>query len=138
MKVSLEYDLIKTDWIVYKCTINSVYAQNLYAAMCNNRFFKDNEEWTCSWRTAGSIVAVLIKNEGRFSDKDYLDWYCSGIGAGKIPGYVSEGTVTPEVSNDLLNLGWIYKPYEPRLEPGLYRNDWGGDSGKDNEDIQDS
>lgn len=58
MKADLEYDLFKTDWIVSKCK-NSKYAQNLYAALCNNRFFKNDEEWTCSWRHSGGIVAEL-------------------------------------------------------------------------------
>jgi 23S rRNA A1618 N6-methylase RlmF len=129
MKTSLEYDLLKTEWISYKCTINEVYAQNLYAALCNNIFVKDNAEWTCSWRNSGKIVSSLIKEDNRHNkDKwrsgDYLDWYCSGGSEGKIPGYVSEGVVTVEISNDLLNLGWTYKPYEPPLESGLYRNEW--------------
>lgn len=127
MKSSLEYDLIKTDWIVYKCKHNASYAQNLYAALCNNRFFKNEDEWTCSWRYAGGIVADMIGSSG-----DYMDYYCSGVAAGK-NGYVSEGTVTSEITNDLLNLGWIHKPYEPRLKPGLYVNDWGK-----YENIQDS
>jgi len=129
MKATLEGDLLKTDWISYKCTINNVYAQNLYAALCNNIFMKGDEEWTCSWRYAGGIVSDLIKDDTRYDlyshrTGDYLDWYCSGASEGTIPGYVSEGFVTSEVSHDLLNLGWTYKPYEPRLEPGLYRNEW--------------
>lgn len=129
MKPTLEGDLLKTDWISYKCTINEVYAQNLYAALCNNSFFKNDEEWSCSWRYAGSIVSSLVKEDDRHNkDKwrsgDYLDWYCSGASKGSIEGYVSEGTVTTEVSNDLLNLGWIHKPYEPKLEPGIYKNIW--------------
>lgn len=130
MKSNLELDLFKTEWIGYKCTINEVYAQNLYAALCNNVFKKNDDEWTCSWRHSGKIVADLIKEDNRHSKNkwrsgDYLDWYCSGASEGTIPGYVSEGFVTSEISNDLLNLGWTHKPYEPRLEPGLYRNDWG-------------
>lgn len=118
MKADLEYDLFKNDWILKKCQ-NNIYAQNLYAALCNNRFFKNDEEWTCSWRHSGGIVADL-----RNQDEDYLDWYCSGIGAKRIKGYVEEGEITTEISNDLLNMGWHYKPYEPRLKPGIYRNDW--------------
>lgn len=122
MKVSLEADLLKTEWISHKCTISNVYAQNLYAALCNNIFLKDDQEWTCSWRYSGGIVSSLIKNDTRYDlyshrTGDYLDWYCSGAGEGNIPGYVSEGFVTSEISNDLLNLGWTYKPYEPKLEP---------------------
>ena len=117
MKSNLEHDLLKTDWISYKCTINEVYAQNLYAALCNNIFIKNDQEWTASWRYAGKIVSDLIKednrhNKDRWRSRDYLDWYCSGASAGKIPGYVNEGFVTQEINNDLLNLGWTYRPYE--------------------------
>lgn len=127
---NLELDLFKTEWISYKCTINNVYAQNLYAALCNNIFMKDDQEWTCSWRSAGGIVSELRNTETRYDlyshrVGDYMDWYCSGAASDSIDGYVEEGFVTSEIMNDLLNLGWTYKPYEPRLEPGLYKNDWG-------------
>lgn len=102
----LERDLLKVDYVRDKCKTNKAYAQNLYAALCNNRFFKDKEEWTCSWRYSGGLVADLI-GEG-----DYMDWYCSGLGSDHISGYVPESYVTPEIRNDLLNLGWIAKPYE--------------------------
>jgi hypothetical protein len=115
MKESLENDLLKTEWIRHRCTINNIYAQNLYAALCNNIFIKNEKEWTCSWRQAGGIVSNLIKDNARYDlyshrTGDYLDWYCSGANEGSIPGYVSEGFVTAEITNDLLNLGWTYKP----------------------------
>ena len=71
-KPNLEADLLKTEYIVNKCKSSEVYSQNLYAALCNNRFFKDNEEWTCSWRYAGGIVADL-----RDVGEDYMSFYCS-------------------------------------------------------------
>ena len=108
MKADLEHDLSKTEWIAQKCQ-NVSYAIDLYGALCNNKFYKNDEEWVCSWRQAGGIVAD-IRNMG----EDYLNFYCSG----------NESIVTSEIANDLLNLGWIYKPYEPRLKPGLYRNEW--------------
>jgi hypothetical protein len=108
LKANLEYDLIKTEWIAHKCQ-NDKYAQNLYSALCNNRFFKNDEEWTCSWRMSGGIVADL-RNLG----EDYLDFYCGG----------NEGFVSSEITHDLLNLGWEIKPYEPKLEPGIYTNKW--------------
>lgn len=110
MKHDLEKDLSKTDWIIYKCKNSKRYSQNLYAALCNNRFFKDKQEWTCSWRYAGGIIA-----EFRDCGEDYIDWYCSGIRAKPsidIDGYVEESCVTEEVRDDLLNLGWVIKPYE--------------------------
>jgi hypothetical protein len=128
MKASLEEDLLKVDYIRNKCRERESYAQNLYAALCNNRFFKNDEEWTCSWRFAGGLVADLITDD-LASDiirdhTDYMNWYCSGMWANSDNNYVPEGEVTSEISNDLLNLGWVHKPYEPRLKPGLYRNEW--------------
>ena len=37
-KNNLEYDLRSTDWIVEKVRDSESYAQNLYAALCNNDF----------------------------------------------------------------------------------------------------
>jgi hypothetical protein len=37
-KNNLEYDLRSTDWMVEKTRASESYAQNLYAAMCNNDF----------------------------------------------------------------------------------------------------
>lgn len=104
---NLENDLFKCEYIVNKCKNNDVYAQNLYATLCNQRFFKENEQWTCSWRCAGGIVADL-----RNCAEAYIDWYCSGIGFNNVEGYIPEGTSTEEIRNDLLNLGWSIKPYE--------------------------
>ena len=115
MKISLEHDLLKTEYIRTKCRERDAYAQNLYAALCNNRFFKYDEEWTCSWRYSGGLVAELIRNNDSINtvrdSMDYMDWYCSGIGADNCEGYVAESCVTSEIANDLLNLGWIIKPY---------------------------
>ena len=117
MKPNLELDLMKSDYIANKCIGNDVYSQNLYAALCNNRFFYKEEEWTCSWRHAGGIVADL-----RDCNEDYMYFYCSGIGDGG--GYLSEGTVSEEIRKDLGELGWTVKPYEPKLKPGIYNNSW--------------
>ena len=63
---NLEYDLLTTDWILEKVRTNDNYAQNLYAAMCNNGFIRlavipvlKGEEWGCSWRSAGGIIADM-------------------------------------------------------------------------------
>ena len=114
-KNNLEYDLRTTDWILAKVRASESYAQNLYAALCNRSFTRNDvwpilkqEEWGCSWRYAGGIVADM-RQEG-----DYIDWYCSGIGDGLgngdadgIKGYVPEGVVSEEIREDLLRLGWI-------------------------------
>ena len=98
---------------------NDIYAQNLYAAMCNMRWQKSevwpvlkNDLWSCTWRSSGGIVAEL-QGKG-----DYLDWYCSGMGGLSdydsvgTPGYVSESTVTDEIRADLGSLGWHPVPWE--------------------------
>lgn len=114
---NLEYDLRSTDWIVDKAKSSEIYRQNLYAALCNNKFQKQdvwpiiqNKTWTCSWRYAGGIVADMIEQG------DYLDYYCTGIRpdetADKFTGYVGEGYVTDEVKEDLKRLGWQVISYE--------------------------
>ena len=61
---NMEHDLRTADWILDKVRNNDTYAQNLYAAMCNNDFQQHKvwpiikgEIWTCSWRYAGGIIA---------------------------------------------------------------------------------
>ena len=103
--VSLEHDLIKSDYITDKCVKSESYSQNLYSAMCNNLFYKNDEEWSCSWRYAGGVLAD-IRNMG----ESYIDWYCSGIGSHH-DGYVGESFVTDEIRSDLLQLGWTIKEY---------------------------
>jgi hypothetical protein len=108
----MEYDLRSTKWICDKAKASKVYAQNLYAAMCNMQFIKldvmpilKDQRWSCSWRHAGGIVADM-REQG-----DYIDWYCSGINPSydeedAIKGYVPEATVTDEIKEDLKKLGW--------------------------------
>lgn len=115
---NLEYDLLTTDWILDKVRASETYAQNLYAALCNNEFQKldtwpilTDQRWGCSWRYAGGIIADM-RQEG-----DYIDWYCSGIRGGVDFGdenhndqedlFVSESHVTDEIREDLKALGWM-------------------------------
>lgn len=109
MDVNLEKDLFNNETIIRKCKHSQVYAQNLYAALCNNRFFYGDNEWSCSWRYAGGIVAELVGEGG-----DYLDYYCSGMASDHIKGCVSEGVVTDEIRLDLMKMGWEVKPYESK------------------------
>lgn len=107
-----ENDLLNCNFICTKAQ-NDVYAQHLYAALCNNDFVKNevvpilkDQFWNCSWRYAGEIVANL-RGHG-----DYLSWYCSGIPAdwdatSASKEYVPEGTVTDEIRKDLHTLGWV-------------------------------
>lgn len=110
---NMEYDLLTTDWILEKVRNSKAYAQNLYAAICNNEFQKievvpilKDQRWGASWRYAGGIIADM-RQEG-----DYIDWYCSGtnpVYEDTDPGkwYVPEEHVTEEIRNDLKKLGWI-------------------------------
>jgi hypothetical protein len=127
-KDNMEYDLRSTQWIIDKVKGDDVYAQNLYASMCNRDFTKNDvwpilteKRWSCSWRHAGGIVADM-QEKG-----DYIDWYCSGIRDAKEldddefqklttkqqeiymqnKACVGEGMVTDEIREDLLKLGWI-------------------------------
>jgi hypothetical protein len=115
---NMEYDLVTTDWILEKVRASDAYAQNLYAAICNNDFQKlavipilTDKTWSASWRSAGGIIADM-RQEG-----DYIDWYCSGIRNEPLydpevnvsfpNGYVPESVVTAEIQEDLKRLGWI-------------------------------
>jgi hypothetical protein len=116
-KDNLEYDLRSSKELCDKAKASNTYAQNLYAAMCNNDFAQNkvwpllkNQTWSCSWRHAGGIVADMCEHG------DYIDWYCSGIGNEEsgygldhrpANGYVPEGVVTDEIQKDLFDLGWI-------------------------------
>ena len=128
-KNNLEYDLLTTDWILEKVRTQTYYAQNLYAAMCNNQFQRNDvwpilseQKWSCSWRHAGGVIADML------GKGDYIDWYCSGINGDDTemtPGdwnnltleqqtrykdgllFVRESVVTEEIENDLFELGWL-------------------------------
>ena len=129
---NMEYDLRSTEWILAKVRNSNAYAQNLYAAMCNNDFQKNEfmprlagKTWSCSWRHAGGIIADM-KQEG-----DYIDWYCSGIKNNapvlldeqfaelteeqkayyiESKSHVPESVVTDEIRADLKKLGWDVLP----------------------------
>ena len=127
-KDNLEYDLRSTEWIIEKAKSDNVYAQHLYAAICNNEFQRNDvwpiltgKKWGASWRHAGAIIADM-REQG-----DYMDWYCSGIQSDEniddevfqnmddhqrqeffeAKAYVSESVVTEEIREDLFKLGWI-------------------------------
>ena len=125
-KDNMEYDMRSSEWMVAKVRASEAYAQNLYAAMCNRDFQKNevwsqlkDQIWCCSWRYAGGIVADM-RGEG-----DYIDWYCSGIQGMDDDqfqdldaeskerylymknNFVGESVVTDEIREDLFKLGWL-------------------------------
>jgi len=126
---NMEYDLRSSTMIAEKCS-DPIYAQHLYAALCNNDFTPNDvwpiltdKRWSCSWRHAGGIVSNVCEKG------DYIDWYCSGIQRTnelsddyeqgveltaeehetllQQAAYVNEGVITDEIRKDLLQLGWI-------------------------------
>ncbi len=130
----MERDLCTSPMMLAKVRDSRVYAQHLYATMCNNNFQKNDvwptlkgETWSCSWRHAGGIVADM-REQG-----DYLDWYCSGIFDDhdmepalfddltedqqihykESRAFVAEGIVTDEIRFDLLILGWAVLDQNP-------------------------
>lgn len=126
-KNNLEYDLRSAEWICNKAKASEAYAQNIYAALCNRDWQKNDvwpllkgETYSCSWRYAGGIVADM-REEG-----DYMDWYCSGIQHVASESelaemseeqrtkyywykdhFVGESRVTDEIREDFFKLGWI-------------------------------
>lgn len=111
---SMEYAIKNSAWMCEKIKSSDIYAQNLYAALCNNEFQKidvlpilKDQRWSCSWRYAGGIIAD-IQEKG-----DYIDWYCSGIqpsdlddDSKDISSVVPEGKITQEIKDDLKLIGW--------------------------------
>ena len=86
---------------------DDVFAQNFYAAFCNNEFYVDGGTTiaTYSWRKSGGIVAEIRDLVG-ISGEDYLDWYCSGMY--KQEGYVQEDVITDDVRECLMQIGLTY------------------------------
>ena len=116
----MEEDIMSSEWFKSNVIKHDYYAQNLYAAICNNDFQKlevipilKEQTWSASWRYAGGLVAQ-IRGFG-----DYMDWYCSGMGGVNFTDqndgdewmskkkYVPESVVTDEIREDLQKLGWI-------------------------------
>jgi len=107
---NLERDLRSTDWIISKVRAHEIYAQNLYAALCNNAYapsdvwgLLSNITWDCTWRYAATLVSDIRE------DESYIDWYCSGTGfkGTDFTGFVEESYVTEEIEKDFNTIGWL-------------------------------
>jgi hypothetical protein len=98
--LEIEYDLEK-DLQVLKGKINEDYefAQEVYAALCNMRWKKHYQTYSCSWRYAGGLIAEML---GMIDSMDYCEFYCSG----------NEGQVSERVRIELEKLGWEPLPWE--------------------------
>jgi hypothetical protein len=103
---NLERDIRRTWWMVERIREDTVYAQNLYAACCNNVYgphdvwaILKNVTWSCGWRYASNMVAEIC-------GRQYSDFYCSGVQLYN-PDYVPESVVTPAIRKDFENIGWI-------------------------------
>jgi hypothetical protein len=126
------HDVLKTDlWaqtdICKRIGRDEVFAQHVYAALCNQQFIRVEELTTgadpikvsYSWRKAAEIIA-LIRNEfyNKTENPDvietYVHWYCSGMGC--LEGAVEEGVVTDEVRDTFRNMGW---------SPIAHPDEWG-------------
>ena len=125
--VNLEEDIKNCPELVAKIKQYPMYAQNVYAALCNIVWYKTteflpllkgNNEWTCSWRYAGGIMADII------GTGDYMDFYCSGIRGDEADveennididrPYIAEGGVTDEITTDFKKMGWQWKEYDDK------------------------
>jgi hypothetical protein len=89
--------------------IDDYFAQNFYAAFCNNEYAVDDNDVVASysWRSSGGIVAE-IRNLVTGFHEDYMDWYCSGISIFQATGFVEEGVLTEEIEECLNQIGLDY------------------------------
>ena len=88
---------------------DDAFAAELYSALCNNEWRKGGRFWSCTWRTAGAIVAELRNSrrevwrdrdpgdEQNAGYEDYLDYYCSS----------HEGEISDRVREQLAKIGWV-------------------------------
>jgi len=126
VKYNMEDDIMSSSIICQKCSANRWYAQNLYAAMCNNIWQKidvtailRDDSWGISWRGSGRVVAEAINSHRQDSKHNYMDFYCSGMASGFMEdvtesgeqnvmyvGYLPEGTVSEVIRQDLRDIGW--------------------------------
>jgi hypothetical protein len=116
MEHDLEKDLLNSQYIKEKCT-NDTYAQNLYAALCNNEFTKNEvvpilkeEVWTLqleicrglsssNTRECGTIlIGTVVELTRGWNNDEPDDW--------DETGFMPEGCVTDEIRNDLLHINW--------------------------------
>jgi len=94
IKFDLKQDLINNANIKDKCKQAPKYSQNLYAALCNNIFIKNNCKCSYSIKDAAIIVSSL--NDG--GDYDSYNYSLSD--------FIPEGYITQQIKIDLNKIGW--------------------------------
>lgn len=107
---NLEYSIRNSGVIVGRIRKDDYYAQNWYAALCNNTFHpRDawsiliNLSWQSpSWGYSARMIAEIRENEAMFTKL-----YCSGVYEASIPGFVKESCITDEIAEHLKLIGWM-------------------------------
>jgi hypothetical protein len=107
----LKNDLINSSLFLKKIS-DEIYAQHLYAALCNTEWQKidmlsilEDDFWFTSWRGSGHIVSDL-RNKALGTVEDYMTYYCSGIAGTEFIKNNVEGIISEEIKNDLITIGW--------------------------------
>jgi hypothetical protein len=107
---NLERDVRTANWVVDRIRSEETYAQNFYAALCNNNYTpKDvwgilsNITWNCTWQQAAEIISDIRQ------DHNPDIWHASGSNfkITDFAGFVEESYVTHEIESDINQLGWI-------------------------------
>jgi hypothetical protein len=108
--MKFEQDALNNPEFVARLGADLVFAQNVYAAICNNDLIDlaTGDDYGMTWRAAASFVAHLRNLAGVEFDETYLTWYCSGMV--DIDGWVEEGAITDDVRLAFKTLGWGVRP----------------------------
>lgn len=88
------------------------FAQNLYAALCNNDWSYKGEQFSVSWRAAGRLVADIRNELFSQAPEDYISFYCSGLSCDyddrpEERGFLAEGIVSDEIKHFLEKIDCI-------------------------------
>ena len=93
--VNFESDLEKT--FEKRMKESDDFCTQIWSALANIIWkHKSGEEYSCTFRYAGGMIADIIDKGG------YMDWYCSGPCE----------TVSDEIKKDMLDLGWESSLYD--------------------------
>lgn len=122
--MDIEYDMsveIADDQEIIAHLADIGLARDFYRALCNMRWERIEEIpederiinrlkgitpeiWSCTWRSAGAIIASIRSNHHSVYE-DYMSFYCSG----------DEGYVSELVEKNFNRLGWKKHPWPNEL-----------------------